>query len=715
VDDRSDNDRWQVDGKWFRCDGRRIRPRMVTYGPFPPERPRDLESDLRRMASAGFDAVRLYEMPDARWLDVALRHGLRVFAGLQWAQHADFIGRPRWHSAAMVGLASALRETGDHPALAGVYVGNEIPADLVRWMGPPRVRAAIEELIALGRSLAPHLLFAYANYPSTEYLEPENADFTAFNIYLEEPERFRSYLRRLHHIAGDRPLVVSEFGMDSRRNGPERQAQALAWARRIAAEEACAGSTAYAWSDAWWNDDEEVLDWDFGLTDREGREKPALAVMAAADPPLIANDAIRFSVIVCTRDGHERIGRCLRAIAALRGARFETIVVDDGSTDGTADRVARHFPGVRLLRLEACGLSAARNAGAAAARGEVLVFTDDDCEPDPDWLLWLARIHADGRFAAAGGPNLPPSPQTWQQAVVASAPGAPSHVMIDDDEAEHLPGCNLSVCKQAFDAVGGFDPVFETAGDDVDFCWRLRAAGYRLGFAAGAVVWHHRRPTIAAFLRQQAGYGRAERLLVAKHPQRFSESGSIRWLGFVYGGGPIRAGQGSILYHGEMGLAGYQSVCNRMLPLRGLDARFAGWRSRLALAWLTFLAPQVRSWARQRRIWIGRPHVDDVPSDDEVVIERSLAGNREEHLQKLIAKGWKPCGPTESWDLRKPGIRLLLANEHSGAGHRQTLVRVSCAEAHLRHLDQLVPWKGDIIRIPAKAPERMRRKSRRRR
>ena len=142
--------------------------------------------------------------------------------------------------------------------------------------------------------------------------------------------------------------------------------------------------------------------------------------------------------------------------------------------------------------------------------------------------------------------------------------------MLDDEEAEHLPGCNLAVTKAAFDAIGGFDPQFRTAGDDVDFCWRLRAAGFRLGFAAGAFVWHWRRPSIRGFLRQQLGYGRAERLLIAKHPEHFTNHGGAKWRGFVYGGGPVRVMPDSIIYHGPMGTAGYQAVTNRMLPLRGL-------------------------------------------------------------------------------------------------------------------------------------------------
>lgn len=666
---------WRVDGKFFVCGTSRIRPLGVTYGPFPGGWPADYGPDFRRMAEAGFNAVRLFDMPDKRLLDAARDAGLKVFGGLLWGQNADFLGKPALLSAARVSLVESLRRIGGHPALAGIYVANEIPPDLVRWMEPRRVLDAIEDLIALGRRHAPHLLFAYANFPSTEYLEPENADFTAFNIYLEEPDGFRAYLKRLHHIAGDRPLVISEFGMDSRRNGPERQAATLAWAARIAAEEESAGFTAYAWSDRWWNAGAEVTDWDFGLLDRAGRPKPALRALSAVfrEPPA-PPPAPEFSVIVCTRNGRDRIAACLRATAALRGAAFETIVVDDGSTDGTADFVRHDFPWARLIELPPCGLSAARNAGAAAARGAILAFTDDDCEPDPEWLVRLARIHQTGRFSAVGGPNLPPEPQSMAEAVVGAAPGAPSHVMLDDEEAEHLPGCNLSVTKAAFDAIGGFDPRFHTAGDDVDFCWRLQDAGYRLGFAPGAFVWHHRRPSIRAFLRQQAGYGRAERLLIAKHPHRFNPGGGAKWRGFVYGGGPVRAAGDSVIYHGPMGSAGYQAVLGRMTPLRGLHPRFRTAAARILLDITSALAPALRAWHRSRRLlppWPDRGR----PAPRAGLHERALPGPREVHMDRLLRDGWKPGGPTAGWDLERGNRRILLATEHAPDFSRHTLVR----------------------------------------
>jgi GT2 family glycosyltransferase len=669
-----------VDGKFFRAGGRRCDVRAVTYGPFPGGWPEDFAADFGRITAAGFNALRLYEMPERRLLDAALAHGLRVFGGLRWPQAMDFLKDDSILSAAKVSLAESLRVAEGHPALAGVFIANEVPADLVRWMGPVRVRRELEKIIALGKEIRPDLLWCYGNYPSTEYLEPENADFTAFNVYLESETAFRSYLRRLHHIAGDRPVMISEFGLDSRRNGTAKQAEILAWAIRIAREEGMAGMTVYAWSDRWWNAGMEVPDWDFGLIDRAGQEKPALAAVRAAwkngDASKTAGG--KFSVIVCTRNGASRIAACIAALEKQTLPAHEIIVVDDGSTDETTALVASRFPKVKLLTLEPGGLSAARNAGAEAASGEIVAFTDDDCEADEGWLAGLAGAFARG-WDAAGGPNLPPPAQTDAEAIVAAAPGAPSHVMLDDAEAEHLPGCNIAVLRTAYFDIGGFDPQFTTAGDDVDFCWRLRDKGYRLGFAPTAFVWHHRRPSLRGFLRQQIGYGKAEALLIAKHPQRFTAAGDAKWDGFIYSGGPVRAVEGSVIYFGRMGQAGYQGVTDRMQPLRPLDARFSDVVSRERLHLLEWLQPRVRAWYRCHHWKLGcngaRAPQPERP-DDEFSIWSEEGLTRDDFLEQLLAGGWKAGGGTDAWDVEKNGTRLLLATERGDGIGKRTLVRV---------------------------------------
>jgi GT2 family glycosyltransferase len=669
----------ETDGKFFRRNGRRVWLRSVTYGPFPTGKPASRSDEFARIRKTGFDSIRIFTLPDHALLDDAERAGLMVIAGLDWNHYVDFISQPGILSAAHVKLSGWLEKHAGHPALAGVYVGNEIRADLVRWMGPSTVREAIERLIELGREIAPHLLFAYANYPSTEYLEPANADFSAFNIYLEEREGFAAYLRRLQNIAGDRPLVVSEFGMDSARNPQNTQAETLGWALEISHREEAAGFTVFSWSDLWMRDEREICDWDFGITDRNGEPKPAYDVCRNFDPLPCAHPLNGFSIIVCTRNGANRIGTCLSAISKLSGGPYETIVVNDGSTDRTSSFVLEHFPLVTLITIPPSGLSAARNIGARDANGQILAFTDDDCEPDRDWIVRLDKAFHDPQYAAAGGPNLPPAARTSQEAVIRAAPGAPSHVLFDDTHAEHLPGCNIAVRREAFEAIGGFDPAFRTAGDDVDFCWRLSDNGHRLGFVPGAFVWHWRRPSIRAFLKQQIGYGKAEKLLLAKHPVRFGKNGEARWTGFVYGGGAVRVGDGSVIYHGPMGQAGYQSIVNRMLPLRPIDSAFRNASTELFLKMINILQPAARRWARNRRIRFIPPQKPKAKNPDPT-LEFGIPGTnstyREHYLNLLVERGWQPSDVTDEWDLEKGGTRILIATEYLGYGLTNNLFRV---------------------------------------
>jgi hypothetical protein len=190
-----------------------------------------------------------------------------------------------------------------------------------------------------------------------------------------------------------------------------------------------------------------------------------------------------------------------------------------------------------VISTENRGLSAARNTGLAAATGEIVAYTDDDARPDPDWLTQLALTFRSTDHAGVGGPNIPPLGDGPIAECVANAPGGPIHVLVSDREAEHIPGCNSSFRKTCLDAIGGFDPTFRTAGDDVDVCWRLQAQGWTLGFNPAAVVWHHRRNSLRAYWRQQRGYGRAEALLERKWAERYNAPGHLAWRGRLYGRG----------------------------------------------------------------------------------------------------------------------------------------------------------------------------------
>jgi cellulose synthase/poly-beta-1,6-N-acetylglucosamine synthase-like glycosyltransferase len=134
-----------------------------------------------------------------------------------------------------------------------------------------------------------------------------------------------------------------------------------------------------------------------------------------------------------------------------------------------------------------------------------------------------------------GGHNLPPRDDSAVAAAVMASPGGPAHVMLTDRLAEHIPGCNMAFYKWALAEIGCFDPVFDRAGDDVDICWRLQQRGWPVGFSSGGFVWHCRRPTVAAYLEQQRGYGEAEALLARRHPEYFNAFGGGVWQGRIYG------------------------------------------------------------------------------------------------------------------------------------------------------------------------------------
>jgi GT2 family glycosyltransferase len=541
-----------VGGRYLYADDRKLYVRGVTYGPFAPDEvtgevydPELVERDFAAMSEHGINAVRVYTVPPRWLLDTAQRHGLLVMVGLPWEQHVTFLddrGRARSIERR---VREGVRACAGHPAVLCYAIGNEIPASIVRWHGRNRIARHLERLYHAAKDEDPGGLVTYVNFPTTEYLHLPFLDFVCFNVYLEDQGRLSAYLTRLQNLAGDLPVVMAEIGLDSRRNGEEGQAEVLDWQVRTAFAAGCAGAFVFAWTDEWHRGGQDIDDWAFGLTTRERRPKPALAAVgeAFAEIPLPRGvSGPSASVVVCTYNDASTLRDCLEGLTEQSYAEYEVIVVNDGSTDETGD-IAREFD-VRLIETENQGLSRARNTGLAAATGDIVAYVDGDARPDSEWLSFLAGRFAGGDYGAVGGPNLPWPDAGRVEEAVATAPGGPTHVLISDDEAEHIPGCNMAFRREVLEAIGGFDGQFRAAGDDVDVCWRLREAGFRIGFTPAAVVWHHRRDTIRAYLAQQRGYGEAEGLLERKWPQNYSPAGHPMWTGRLYG-------NGSAQYHGQ--------------------------------------------------------------------------------------------------------------------------------------------------------------------
>ncbi|MFM7180148.1 MAG: glycosyltransferase [Verrucomicrobiales bacterium] len=603
---RPDEGRVRRTGRRFERGGRPWWCRAVCYGPFPDGTGPDgwpsrdaMARDFDRMAQAGFNAVRTFEIPGETLLELAGERGLAVWAGFPWGWQSDFVNRPDILARATTDLAAAAARFRGHRALAGWMVANEIEATLVRWLGREKVSAALEGLCSSVHTGDPEALALYANYPPTEYLRALNADVAGMNVYLEDEATLRRYLRRAHHLAGELPLFITEFGMDRLHHGANVQAD---WARRafdIAFEEGAAGLCWFTWTDAWRDarTGGSVQGWKFGLVAENGTEHPALAAVRDAPAIFGVPEMEKFpkvSVLVCTRNGQRTLPACLAAIGELDYPDFETIVVDDGSQDGTGDWVAQNHPGVHLLRSTGVGLSAARNLAAGAATGEILAYLDDDCEPDALWLRHVVKGMCERGFAIAGGPNLAPPKPGALQAVLDRLPGLPVQVMLDDVRAEHLPGCNLLVRKETHESIGGFDGRFHTAGDDVDYCWRAVAAGHASGFVPMAVVWHHRRSTAWKFLKQQIGYGRAEALLADVWKEKVGPGGA-RWAGAVYGPG-LKVAR---VYRGRFGYGDYLHIeWTFGMPRPPVGA--GAWHR-----WLHRVLCRLQPWARAWGRWKG--------------------------------------------------------------------------------------------------------------
>ncbi len=612
-------DRVRRDGKFFRIGADKFFVKGVTYGPFAPGEdgqpfasPELTAKDFAQIRELGANCVRVYHVPPPWFLDLAESSGVKVLVDVAWPKNLTFTDNEDLERQAHDAVRSAAERCGNHPATFAISVVNEIPPDIVRFSGAGRVEELINALVRTVKASAPQCLVTFANFPSTEYLNPREIDFVCFNVYLHDAQVFRNYLARLQSIAGERPLVLGEYGIDTHREyPPERQAEILAAHVRAVFDEGCVGTFIFSFTDDWNVHGHQIEDWAFGITRRERDErgyripKPAfgaLKPLLARVPQLSDEPLPKASVVICSYNGASTVETCLRSMERLRyhlpdgTPNYEVIFVDDGSKDHTQE-ILKKFPWVKNIRQKNMGLSYARNVGMNNATGEVIVYTDSDCEADEDWLYYFCLALVRGSYGGMGGPNLIPDEGSWIADCVGLSPGGPTHVMIDDRTAEHVPGCNMGFWAHVLRSVNGFDPQFRKAGDDVDVIWRIQNLGYAIGFSPAAQVWHYRRNTMRAYLNQQRGYGEAEALLKYKHPDHFNTLGASHWRGRIYGGEAIgvRFG-GDTIYHGIFGTGLFQTIYRRPASLVAAMLMSIEWHLLYAFVFVLGLALPPLLW-----------------------------------------------------------------------------------------------------------------------
>ncbi len=365
-------------GKYLFDGAQKFYIRGVSYGPFAPNsrgerypEPERAAADFALMKRLGANVIRLYVPPPPWMVEEAQKAGLRMMLGIPWPFHMAFLDSADMMREIRDAIRNTVLETRQFGETIAAYsIGNEIRSDIVRWHGPRAVSKFLAELRDLGKQIDPDALFTYSNYPSAEYLDLSFLDFISFNVYLHREEDFRRYLTHLMGQAGELPLVLSETGMDTIREGEEHQAELLSWQCRAAFELGLSGFIVFAFTDEWHTGGAEITDWAFGLTRRDRSPKLAFdavgKVFSEDLPPRLAA-APKATVVVAAYNAASTLGDCLSSIRELNYPNYETIVVDDGSTDSTSE--IANQDSVRTIRIEHKGLAAARNAGVEAASG----------------------------------------------------------------------------------------------------------------------------------------------------------------------------------------------------------------------------------------------------------------------------------------------------------------------------------------------------------
>src|SRR5439155_947581 len=228
-------------------------------------------------------------------------------------------------------------------------------------------------------------LVTYTNFPTTEYLELPFVDVYTFNVYLHDRPDFCAYLSRLQHLAGELPLVLTEFGMCSLRHGTDGQAAFVDWQIEEIFDHGLAGAVVFGWTDPFFQDECLVEEWGFGLVDAARRPKPSYEVARRRFTTSVPFSTTRrwpkISVVVATYNAARTLDDCLQSLVNLHYPDYEVIVVNDGSTDESA-AIIQQYP-CQAITTPNRGASAARNEVLRAAIREIVAYLDADARPEP--------------------------------------------------------------------------------------------------------------------------------------------------------------------------------------------------------------------------------------------------------------------------------------------------------------------------------------------
>jgi len=232
---------------------------------------------------------------------------------------------------------------------------------------------------------------------------------------------------------------------------------------------------------------------------------------------------MKVSVIIASYNSAGMLSRCLEALARQTYPRedFEVIVVDDGSTDNTKE-ICERFLGVRYLYQRNQGPAVARNAGVGKASYGLVVFTDADCEPEPDWLERLIAPFVDPQISAVKGAY-----RTRQREFIARLVQLEYEAKYERLKKfryiDFIDTYSAAYRRDAFLSCGGFDERYRTPSvEDQELSFRLFAGGHKMLFVPEAVVWHRHPASLGSYWRKKYKNGYWKAFLIRTHPGRAS-------------------------------------------------------------------------------------------------------------------------------------------------------------------------------------------------
>jgi len=225
---------------------------------------------------------------------------------------------------------------------------------------------------------------------------------------------------------------------------------------------------------------------------------------------------MKVSIVIPAYNAEKTIGQAVGAALSQGCPDCEVIVVDDGSTDGTQDAVKR-YPFAKYVRQDNAGPASARNAGWRASVGEVIMFTDSDCVPQPGWARALAAGFTEDTVGAVTGSYDIANPDDLLPMLI--------HEEIKDrhagykDTVKFFGSYNVALRRSVLEETGGFDETYRRAsGEDNDLSYRVTKRGYKIAFAAGSLVSHYHTSRLWKYLKEQYTHGYWRMKLYKAHP-----------------------------------------------------------------------------------------------------------------------------------------------------------------------------------------------------